>query len=30
MLKRIDRAAEGRGAPAGTADAIRTLLNGEG
>jgi [acyl-carrier-protein] S-malonyltransferase len=30
MLKRIDRAAEGRGAPAGTADAIRTLMNGEG
>ncbi len=30
MLKRIDRAAEGRGTPAGTADQLRTLLNGEG
>ena len=30
MLKRIDRAAEGRGAAVGTADAIESLLNGEG
>ena len=30
MLKRIDRAAEGRGTPVGTADAVHALLNGEG
>lgn len=30
MLKRIDRAAEGRGVALGTADAIDTLLNGKG
>ncbi len=30
MLKRIDRAAQGRGAPVGTADAVDSLLNGEG
>lgn len=30
MLKRIDRGAEGRGAALGTADAIESLLNGEG
>jgi [acyl-carrier-protein] S-malonyltransferase len=30
MLKRIDRAAEGRGTPLGTADAVQSLLDAEG
>jgi [acyl-carrier-protein] S-malonyltransferase len=30
MLKRIDRAAEGRGSPLGTADAVQSLLDAEG
>lgn len=30
MLKRIDRAAEGRGVPLGTAEQVESFLNGEG